>query len=59
MPANEDFSFEVLVGGEPVREYVHEGVTYIECALDTPVSFTQTTSETVDGEHETQVLLDR
>lgn len=54
MPSNNDFSLRVLVGGTVVDEYQMDGFHYIECNLNTPVSYNQTVTETIADEIETQ-----
>lgn len=54
MPSDGFFSFEVLVGGEVIPEYQHEGKTYVESNLWTTVSYKQEAKEYVDGTVECQ-----
>ena len=56
MPKNEVFSFNVLLGGEPVREYENNGETYIMTDLMHESTYQEEILEFVDDREERQKI---
>ncbi|XP_041359761.1 uncharacterized protein LOC121376049 [Gigantopelta aegis] len=54
MPSNEDFTFNLTVGGVKLPEYEKDGSCYVESCLFTPYSYNMTVEEQVGDEKEVQ-----
>ena len=55
MPSNEDFTFNLSVGGFKLPEYDKDEMCYVESCLFTPYSYNMKVEEEVGGEKEVQV----
>ena len=56
MPENEVFSFSILLGGQPVKEYNKDGETYVMTDLMHPTSYQEEIIEFVGDREERQKI---
>ena len=55
MPSNADFTTEILIAGVAVPEYEKDGKYFIECNLNTSLTYMDKVTEIVQGDRESQV----